>query len=236
VVQVPTTVVAQVDSSVGGKTAVNFARAKNLIGTFHQPALVVCDPLLLGTLPRREYRAGLAEAVKIGVTLRPRLLERMEVDSEAVLRRDPGVLIEMVEACLSAKGEVVTRDEKEQDVRAILNYGHTVGHALEAEAQGRLRHGEAVAVGMNAAAWIGEEMGVGLPEVRERQNTLLRALGLKVTAPGADNRVVTRNLKLDKKVRARNLRFVLTLQIGGASVWPHISEKLLRGAVRLVTS
>jgi len=236
VVHVPTSVVAQVDSSVGGKTGVNFASVKNLIGTFHQPCLVLSDPGLLATLPERDYRAGLAEAVKIGVTLRPDLLAFLEGEIAAVLERRSEPLVRVVAACVEAKGEVVGRDERDENVRGILNYGHTLGHALEAEARGRLRHGEAVAIGMAAAARIGERMGVTLPEVGARQNALLEGLGLKLRARGADKKAVARNLRLDKKVRARNIRFVLTLQIGGASVWPHIPERLLRDAVRWITS
>jgi 3-dehydroquinate synthase len=236
VVQVPTTVLAQVDSAVGGKTGINFAGAKNLVGTFHQPRLVVCDPAVLATLPDRDYRAGLAEAVKIGVTLRPDLMALLEDEGAALRDRNPGLLARVAAACLKAKGDLVGRDEKDADVRAILNYGHTIGHALEASAWGRWRHGEAVAVGMNAAAWIGESLGVTPAEVRTRQNALLLGLGLKVTEPGADKRAIARNIKLDKKVRGKNHRVVLTLQIGGASVWPHISGKLLRDAVRFIAS
>jgi 3-dehydroquinate synthase len=174
--------------------------------------------------------------VKIGVTLRPDLLALLEADLPAVLERRPEVLIPVVATCVEAKGEVVSRDERDEDVRGILNYGHTIGHALEAQGKGRYRHGEAVAIGMAGAAWIGEQMQVTLPEVPRRQNALLEGLGLKLTAPGADKKAVARNLRLDKKVRAKNIRFVLTLQIGGASVWPHIPERLLRDAVRWVTS
>jgi 3-dehydroquinate synthase len=234
VVHVPTTVVAQVDSSVGGKTAVNYAGAKNLVGTFHQPALVVADPETLRTLPDRDFRAGLAEVVKIGVTLRPDMLERIERETGGVLARNPDLLAELVAPCVAAKGEIIARDEKDEDVRAILNYGHTVGHAVEGASGGRIRHGEAVAVGMNAAAWVGERLGVAGPEIRERQNVLLAQLGLKGTARGVDKRRVLRNLKLDKKVRAGGARVVLTLQMGAASVWPQISPKLLRDAVSLV--
>jgi len=233
-VQVPTTVVAQVDSSVGGKTAVNFAGAKNLIGTFHQPDLVVIDPDLLGTLSPRDYRAGLGEVVKIAVTLRPDLMARLERETAGVRARDAAILAEAVGACVAAKAEVVGRDERDRDVRGILNYGHTLGHALEGASLGRFRHGEAVAVGMNGAAWIGMRLGVTLPEAARRQNELLEALGLKLTAPGTDNGVIARKLKLDKKVRDRKTRFVLTLQIGGASVWPQIPAKLLRGAIRAI--
>ncbi len=235
-VQIPTTVVAQVDSAVGGKTAVNFAAAKNLIGTFHQPRLVIADPSLLATLPARDFRAGLAEAVKIGVTLRPDLLEHLEANAERILDRDADALAPVVTACVEAKGEVVSRDEKEQDVRAILNYGHTVGHALESEARGALRHGEAVAIGMRAAAWVGETLGVSVGEVGQRQDALLTRLGLKLTRESADKRVIARKLSLDKKVRGKRTRFVLTLQVGGASVWPHIPGPLLRRAVAFVTA
>ena len=235
-VHVPTTVVAQVDSSVGGKTAVNFSRAKNVIGTFHQPDLVLSDPALLSTLSARDYRAGLVEAVKVGITLRPDLLERMEKGVDLLEARDPGILRETVAACVAAKGEVVGRDEKDRDVRAILNYGHTIGHAVEAASLGRLRHGEAVAVGMNAASWVGERVGLSAPEVRRRQNELLERLGLKLVLKGADKGVIVRNLKLDKKLRSGKNRFVLTMHCGGASVSPHISDRILRDAVRFVTS
>ena len=235
-VHVPTTVISQVDSAVGGKTGVNFEQAKNLIGTFHPPELVLIDPSLLDTLSDRDFRAGWVEAVKMGVTLRRDLFERLERDHASVLRRQPALLRDLVAECVKAKSDVVGRDERDEDVRAILNYGHTVGHALEAAYRGRLRHGEAVAVGMNAAAWLGEEMGLSVGNVRERQNRLLGALGLKLVLPDADKSVVSRNLKLDKKVREKKTRFVLTLQMGSASVWPHISGRLLRTAVKVVTS
>jgi 3-dehydroquinate synthase len=236
VVHVPSTVVAQVDSAIGGKTAVNFAGAKNLVGTFYQPEFVVCDPALLQTLSLRDFRAGLAEAVKIGITMRPDLMKRMESDTDLIGARDVGILIEIVVACVEAKGEIVARDEADQDVRSILNYGHTIGHAIEAASRGKLRHGEAVAVGMNAAAWIGETLGVTQNGVRDRQNALLENLGLKLIVSNADKKAIVRNLKLDKKLQAGKNRFVLTLQVGSASVWPHISGRILRDAVRLVTS
>ncbi len=235
-VQIPTTVLAQVDSSIGGKTAVNFGGGKNLVGTFHQPALVVADPEVLATLTPRDFRSGLVEAVKIGVTLRPDLMDLLESRTSEILARDPGVLADVVRRCVETKGEVVGRDEREEHVRAILNYGHTIGHALEAASLGRMRHGEAVAVGMHAAAWVGERLGVTAPEVSTRQNDLLLRLGLKLTRPGADKEVIARKLKLDKKVRDRRTRFVLTLQIGGASVWPRIPEELLVGGIAVATT
>jgi 3-dehydroquinate synthase len=236
VIHLPTTVIAQVDSAVGGKTGVNFEAAKNLVGTFHQPELVLVDPRVLQTLSERDFRAGWVEAVKMGITLRPDLLDNLERRAESLLAREEAFLVEAVTHCVEAKSDIVGRDERDQDVRAILNYGHTVGHAVEAAYRGRLRHGEAVAVGMNAAAWLGEELGVSVGGVRDRQNRLLEQLGLKLSLPHADKSLVFRNLKLDKKVRERKTRFVLTLQVGSASVWPHISSRLLRTAVKVVTS
>jgi len=125
-VHLPTTVIAQLDSSVGGKTAVNFSGLKNLVGSYHQPELVLSDPRLLETLSDRDYRAGLAEAVKVAVTLRPDLLELLERETEGFCRRDQAVLADLVRGCVEAKSEVVGRDERDEDVRAILNYGHTV--------------------------------------------------------------------------------------------------------------
>ena len=236
IVHIPTTVISQVDSAVGGKTGVNFDHAKNVIGTFHPPHLVLMDPTLFSTLSERDFRAGWVEAVKMGITLRRDLFEAMEKRTDRILGRDPNLMEELVTVCVEAKSDIVSRDERDEDVRAILNYGHTVGHAIEGAYQGRLRHGEAVAVGMNAAAWLGEELGVSTGNVRERQNRCLEALGLKLGFPDADKGVIARNLKLDKKVRDKKIRVVLTLQIGSASVWPHISSRLLRTAVKVVTS
>jgi len=236
IVHVPTTVISQVDSAVGGKTGVNFDHAKNLIGTFHPPSLVIMDPVLFTTLSDRDFRAGWVESVKMGITLRRDLFELVERHTDSVLARDAKLLEDLVAISVEAKSEIVSRDERDEDVRAILNYGHTVGHAVEGAYRGRLRHGEAVAVGMNAAAWLGEELGISAGDVRDRQNRCLQALGLKLVLPDADKGAISRNLKLDKKVRDKKIRVVLTLQIGSASVWPHISSRLLRTAVRVVTS
>jgi len=235
IVHVPTTVISQVDSAVGGKTGVNFDHAKNVIGTFHPPHLVLMDPTLFSTLSDRDFRAGWVEAVKMGITLRRELFETMEKRTDRILERDSKLMEELVDISVETKSDIVSRDERDEDVRAILNYGHTVGHAIEGAYQGRIRHGEAVAVGMNAAAWLGEELGVSTGEVRQRQNRCLQALGLKLAFPGADKGVIARNLKLDKKVRDEKIRVVLTLQVGSASVWPHISSRLLRTAVKMVT-
>src|SRR5215510_1714917 len=156
VVQVPTTLLAQVDSSVGGKTGVNHRVAKNLIGTFYQPSLVLSDPLVLKTLPEREYASGLYESLKYGVIRDTPLFEDFERNVAMFLKRDPEAIERLVAKCAAIKAEVVMADEKEGDLRRILNFGHTVGHALEAAAlYRRIKHGEAVGYGMIAAARIG---------------------------------------------------------------------------------
>ncbi len=156
VVQVPTTLLAQVDSAIGGKTGVNLASGKNLIGTFHQPLAVLVDPDVLATLPEREYRSGLFEAMKYGVIRNPAIFELMESNREALLRRDGALLETLITECIRVKAEVVSADERESGERRILNFGHTIGHALEAETgYKKLLHGEAVGWGMIAAALIG---------------------------------------------------------------------------------
>ena len=156
VVQIPTTLLAQVDSAIGGKTGVNLASGKNLIGTFHQPLAVLVDPDVLATLPEREYRSGLFEAMKYGVIRNPAIFELMESNREALLRRDGALLEKLITECIRVKAEVVSADERESGERRILNFGHTIGHALEAETGYRkLLHGEAVGWGMIAAALIG---------------------------------------------------------------------------------
>ncbi len=160
VVQVPTTLVAQVDSAIGGKTGVNLTNGKNLVGTFHQPTCVLVDPDVLSTLPEREYRSGLFEAMKYGVIRNPRIFELMEKHRDALLARDTDLLEQLIADCIRVKADVVSSDERESGERRILNFGHTIGHALEAETGYKtLLHGEAVGWGMIAAATIGEETG-----------------------------------------------------------------------------
>src|SRR5256886_12500720 len=174
VVQIPTTLLAQVDSSIGGKTGVNHRVAKNLIGTFHQPRLVLSDPLLLKTLPDREYASGLYEALKYGVIGDPALFEEFERNTSMLRNRDPEAVERLVARCAAIKADVVMSDEKESGLRRILNFGHTVGHGLEAAARyQRIKHGEAVGYGMVAAARIGRALDkIENHDVRRIENAI----------------------------------------------------------------
>lgn len=219
-IQVPTSLLAQVDSSVGGKVAVNLAAGKNLVGAFHQPALVVTDVATLGTLPEREYAAGLAEVVKYGVIADADLFAYLEANVPRVLERDPGALVHLVGRSCQIKAAVVERDERDEGERAVLNFGHTLGHALEAAAgYGPLLHGEAVAVGMVAAARLSVARGLCARQDLDRLAALLRALGLPTEAD-LDVGAVLRHVQVDKKVRDGVARFVLTTGIGSVTVAP----------------
>jgi 3-dehydroquinate synthase len=226
-VQVPTTLVAQVDSSVGGKTGVNHPSGKNLIGAFHQPRLVHMDMETLATLPRRELLAGIAEVVKYGVIADPAFFEYLEGHVDGVLALDGKVMGAVVRRCCEIKAEVVAADERETSgVRAILNYGHTVGHALEAVTRyRRYKHGEAVAVGMVAAARMAVRMGRLAAPAAERQRELLMRFGLPVELPPRlDRDALLSAMNLDKKVRAGRIRMVLADRIG------HVELVALTGA------
>jgi 3-dehydroquinate synthase len=206
-VQVPTTLLSMVDSSVGGKTGVDFLEGKNLIGAFHQPRLVVADTDTLTTLPARELRSGLAEVVKYGVIRDPALLDTVQgVDRER-----------LVERSCQIKADVVAGDEKEESgLRAILNFGHTVGHAIEgATAYRRYKHGEAIAIGMVAASLIGEEAGVTPPEVTVRLRAVLTALGLPTALPkDIDDATLIALTARDKKASGGVARYVLAQKLG----------------------
>jgi 3-dehydroquinate synthase len=215
VVQVPTTLLAQVDSSIGGKTAVNHPKGKNLIGAFHQPALVAADPALLGSLPPREIRSGLGEIVKLGVISDHELFRQVEDRGDALLRADPGEMTEAIRRCVSIKARYVELDERDsKGVRAALNYGHTLGHALEALTSHGLRHGEAIVIGMVAASHIAEEMGlIGEPEV-QRQVRLFEELGLETRIPELEASTLVEVMHRDKKAEGGSIRFVLPTGIG----------------------
>jgi 3-dehydroquinate synthase len=217
-VQVPTTLLAQVDSSIGGKVGVNLPRAKNMVGAFHPPVLVLADLDTLATLPAREYRAGLAEVVKAGVIRDPDLLAFLEAHLPAILRREPGPLATIVRAACAVKAAVVEADEREEGLRAILNYGHTVGHALEAVAgYGTCLHGEAVAVGMVVAARLSARLGLDDGRLAERLIRLLEAIGLPTTHD-LPTPALLAALRYDKKGQAGTARFVLTSRVGQARV------------------
>ncbi|OGK80748.1 MAG: 3-dehydroquinate synthase [Candidatus Rokubacteria bacterium GWC2_70_16] len=214
-VQVPTTLLAQVDASIGGKTAIDHPRAKNLIGAFHQPRLVAVDPAVLLTLPEREFRSGLAEVIKHGIVLDAPYFADLEASLPALLARDLPTLTRIVAGSCRIKASVVERDEHETELRAVLNYGHTIGHALEAVTGfERWTHGEAVALGIAAAARLAERLGIGGSDATARQTRLLQAAGLPVRGSGAAPAAVVEALARDKKARDGRVPFVLAPRIG----------------------
>lgn len=230
-VQVPTTLLAQVDASVGGKTAVNHPRGKNLIGAFHQPRLVLADVATLVSLSPREYRSGLAEVVKAGLIRDAAFFGYLEREWLSLLRLEKATLSAAVRRSVEIKAEVVQADEKETGLRAILNFGHTVGHALEAAtAYRRFTHGEAVAIGMVIEGQIAVELGLLAAADLERARGLLAKLGLPVDAQGVPFDSVYEAMKLDKKVKDGKIRFALLDGIGGCRVVSGVTEAMVRAA------
>jgi 3-dehydroquinate synthase len=219
VVQVPTTLLAQVDSSIGGKTGVDHRLGKNLIGAFHQPSLVVADTRLLESLPEREYRAGWSEIVKMAMIRDAELFRRLQARAEALLRfEDPVLLGDVIRRSIELKGEVVGADERESGLRVILNYGHTIGHALEAATGYRhLLHGEAVAIGMRGAGFIARERGTLAPADFEAQQALLKRFGLPDRADEVSADALLGPLSRDKKARGSTIQWVLADGIGSVT-------------------
>jgi len=214
-VQVPTTLLAQVDASIGGKTAIDHARGKNMIGAFHQPRLVLADTTTLLTLPEREYRSGMAEVIKHGIVLDAAYFAQVEREAAALRTREPAVLTGIVAGSCRLKGSVVERDEQEAELRHVLNYGHTIGHAIEAvTGYERFAHGEAVSLGIAAEASIAERLGLAKPGTRERQLAALDAVGLPVRGAGEPPERVVETLSRDKKSRDGRVPFVLAPEIG----------------------
>ena len=217
-VQVPTTLLAQVDSSVGGKTGVNLKAGKNLVGSFYQPRLVLCDLDTLKTLPKREYISGLAEVIKYGIICDARLFGRLERALPLLLRRHPATLADVVARCCQIKAEVVGQDETEGGLRAILNFGHTLGHAIEnSSGYGKYLHGEAIAIGQVAAARLSQNLlGLSAAEVQRIEQLFVRAgLPVSLRLNPVRRKKLFAALKLDKKVSAGEVRFVLAKKIGG---------------------
>jgi 3-dehydroquinate synthase len=218
-VQLPTTLLAQVDASIGGKTAIDHPRAKNLVGAFHQPRLVLVDPAALTTLPEREFRSGLAEVVKHGIVLDADYFADLEQNRVALLARDIETLTRVVAGSCRLKANVVERDEQETELRAVLNYGHTIGHAVEAvTGYARWTHGEAVSLGIAAEARLAERLGVASHETALRQIELLRAVSLPVRDSGAAPSAVLEALGRDKKAREGRVPFVFAPEIGRFTV------------------
>ena len=218
VVQIPTTLLAQVDAAVGGKTGVNLASGKNLVGAFHQPSLVLIDPRTLESLPEREYRAGLQEVVKHGVIRSPELFDYMERHREAVLGRSPEAVEYMISASVQIKAAVVREDEREGGLRRILNFGHTLAHALEAETgYSRLLHGEAVGFGLVAAAKLSELRGRLAARDRERIEATVMTYAPALLLGDLDSRKIVARIGGDKKSVGGRARFVLAEAIGRVS-------------------
>lgn len=233
-VNLPTTLLAQVDSSIGGKTGVNLAEGKNLVGAFHQPRLVVADVLTLQTLPERDFRSGLAEVVKHAMIADQELFRTLEEEADRILARDPAILQTTVAKNCAIKARVVEADEREGGLRAILNFGHTVGHALEsALGYGAITHGEAVAHGMLVAASLSVGRGICPPEDAQRLRALLTRFGLLGVSLPSPEALETYMLS-DKKTRDGVLQFVLTLGIGSANLAPIFDRGELRVGLRAV--
>lgn len=236
VVQVPTTLLAQVDAAIGGKTAINLASAKNMVGTFHQPRLVIADTSVLRTLPEREFRAGIFEIIKSGAIRDPHLFALLERNAKKILAREPKALQRIIASSVKVKAKIVVADEKESGLRRMLNFGHTVGHALEAATGYRkLLHGEAVGLGMIAAAEIGVNMGVTPVDVAERLIACVLRYG---PLPGlkVQTEKVIRAIESDKKTIAGKPHFVLINRLGSTVVRNDVPVRILRDAIRSVTA
>ncbi len=233
IVQVPTTLLSQVDSSVGGKVAVNLPESKNLVGSFYQPFLVYIDLAVLKTLPVEEMEVGMAEVIKYGIILDKKFFEYLEKKMGKLRELDMQVLERVVARCCRLKAGVVEKDEREKGLRSILNFGHTLGHALEALTDyKKYKHGEAVAIGMVGACRIAEKMGMLKKETRDRIEHFIEKAGLPGrigTELSVDS--IVQVLSLDKKVRAGKVRFVLPEKIGKVVVRNDVSEDIVRDVV-----
>ena len=230
--QVPTTLLAQVDSSVGGKTAINHARGKNMIGAFHQPVAVISDVTTLDTLPERELRAGLAEVIKHGLALDLRFVEWLESNIERLLKRDRDALVHAVRRCCELKAAIVAADERETGARALLNLGHTFGHAIEAAAgYGSWLHGEAIAAGMVMAAELSRDLGLLRPPEVARVRALVRNAGLPTGAPELPPERLIELMAGDKKAAHGKLRFVVLESLGRAALKRGIDDRRVRQAI-----
>jgi 3-dehydroquinate synthase len=239
-VHVPTTLVAQVDSALGGKTAVNLPEGKNLVGAFYPPRRVLADPDVLATLPPRQFRGGLAEVIKYGIIADPKLFAFLEKNFAAVLRRSPSALEYIIPRCVEVKARIVSKDERESGLREILNFGHTFGHALESLTRyRRYQHGEAVAWGMMAAALLAHEAGLTPADDVSRIVSLVRRLGPLPPWPRVLAKAFIAAMRSDKKTRSGKLRFVLTPRIGQAQSYDDIPldlvERVLHFAPQLAT-
>ncbi len=231
-VQMPTTLLAQVDSAVGGKTGVNHAAGKNLIGAFHQPRCVISDTATLRTLPERELRAGLAEVIKYGLISDAAFLEWLEANLDALLKRDPQALEHAIRRSCEIKAEVVSKDERENGPRALLNLGHTFGHTIEsATGYGEWLHGESVGAGMLIATALSARLGWLKPADLDRVRTLLERTGLPLAAPAIGSARALKHMRMDKKVRDGRIRLVLLRRIGAAELTEDYDPAALQAVI-----
>ncbi|NET57693.1 MAG: 3-dehydroquinate synthase [Symploca sp. SIO2E6] len=236
-VQVPTSLLAMVDASIGGKTGVNHPQGKNLIGAFYQPRFVLIDPSVLKTLPPRELRAGMAEVIKYGIIWDAELFAQLEaakrLDQWRYLDKDLLAMI-LIRSC-QAKADVVSKDEQEAGLRAILNYGHTIGHAVESLTGYKLvNHGEAVAIGMVAAGKIAVKLQLWQEEEAQRQDALIKKAGLPTQLPaGLDTEAILNTLQTDKKVQDGKVRFILPTQIGQVTVTDQVPRDVIRQVISI---
>jgi 3-dehydroquinate synthase len=234
-VHVPTTLLAQVDSAIGGKVGVNHASGKNLIGAFYQPHAVVIDPSVLGSLPRREFRAGLYEVVKYGMTSSPGLFDRISRDEKAIFLREPQVLVPVIAESCRIKAQIVTADEREAGLRRILNFGHTAGHALESVTKyRRFRHGEAVAYGMIVASELALARGALAERDRKALGDLIASLGPLPPIGDVSAAQMIEAMHHDKKVVAGTLHFVLPTAVGATAIVDDVGEEEMLKALRAV--
>ncbi len=236
-IQVPTSLLAMVDASVGGKTGVNHPQGKNLIGAFYQPKLVMIDPLVLKTLPEREFRAGMAEVIKYGVIWDQKLFSELESAKklDSLNNLEPELLNLILTRSCQAKAEVVSQDEKESGLRAILNYGHTIGHAIESLTNyDTFVHGEAVAIGMVAAGKIAVKAQLWKENEAKQQDDLIIKAGLPTKIPAnLEIEAIIDSLQMDKKVQAGKVRFILPTKIGKVTITDQINSELLREVLPL---
>ena len=237
-VQVPTSLLAMVDASIGGKTGVNHPQGKNLIGAFHQPRFVLIDPFVLKTLPPRELRAGMAEVIKYGIIWDAELFAKLEESKRLDQWRylDEDLLGTILSRSCQAKADVVSKDEKEAGLRAILNYGHTIGHAVESLTGYKLvNHGEAVAIGMVAAGQIAVKLQLWQQDKAQRQDALIKKAGLPTQLPGGlDIEAIIDTLQTDKKVKDGKVRFILPTQIGQVTVTDQVPRDVIAQVLKQI--
>jgi len=226
-IQVPTTLLAQVDSSIGGKTAVDYGQLKNIIGVFYQPRMVVADIDTLKTLPEVELTNGMAEVIKSAAIRNRNLFNFLDINMKKALECHPAVLETIVLEAARIKAEIVEKDEKEEGLRGILNYGHTIGHAIEAVSDFQLKHGQAVAIGMAAAAKISSRMGILDESEVVKLERIIEKAGLPTEMPGIDKEAVMQVMQHDKKVLQGRVRFVMLKSVGNAYISDEVDSSLV---------